>query len=80
MSVRVCYKKKTYEKNNFLASLKLLKKGVESTVHRYGSAPKCHGSPTLTETGVAYLDLYLFELPDLDTDFVNCYKIVREKN
>ena len=37
----------------FFASLMLLKKGVRSGVgsgsvsQRYGSAPKCHGSPTL---------------------------------
>jgi hypothetical protein len=37
------------KKNNFLASLKSLKKGVGSgfVSQRYGSAPKCHGSPAL---------------------------------
>ncbi len=54
MCLRISLRKK-YEKNNFLASLKSLKKGVGSGVkpgpisQRCGSrsAPKCHGSPTL---------------------------------
>jgi hypothetical protein len=37
------YKEK-YEEKNFFTSLKSLRKGVGSG---YGSAPKCHGSPTL---------------------------------
>jgi hypothetical protein len=54
MFLRVSYKKK-YEKRNFFASLKSLKKGVRFGVgsgfvsQRYGcgSAPKHQGSPTL---------------------------------
>jgi hypothetical protein len=46
------YKEK-YEEKKFSASLKSMKKGVRSGVgsgsisQRYGSIPKCHGSPTL---------------------------------
>ncbi len=41
------YKKKYEEKKYFFASLKSIKKGVGSGVGA-GSAPKCHGSPTLS--------------------------------
>jgi hypothetical protein len=44
MCLRISYKKKI--RKFFYASLKPLKKGVESGVGS-GSAPKCHGSPTL---------------------------------
>jgi hypothetical protein len=50
MCLRVSYKEK-YKKNDFLAFLKLMKKGVRSedgvgSEVGSGSAPKCHGSPT----------------------------------
>ena len=53
MCLRVSYKKKYEENFFFLASLKSLRKVVGSGVgsgsvsQRYGSAPKCHKSPTL---------------------------------
>ncbi len=59
MCLWVSYKKKIC-KNKFFASLNSLKKGAGSGVgsgsgsisKRYGSAPKCHGSPTLVDTVV----------------------------
>ncbi len=50
-------KEKNMNKIFFFASLKSLKKGVGSGTEfgtgsvskRYGSTPKCHGSPTLVE-------------------------------
>ncbi len=53
MCLRVSFKKKNMKKIIVSASLKSLKKGVWSGFitgsQRYGSAPKCHGSPTLTK-------------------------------
>ncbi len=46
--LRANYKKK----KTFLASLKSMKKGVG---FGSGSAPKCHGSPTLIITNLKYL-------------------------
>jgi hypothetical protein len=51
MCLWLSYKKKIWGKV-FFASLKSLKKGVGSgfVSQRYGSAPKCHGTPTLLFT------------------------------
>jgi hypothetical protein len=59
MCLRLSYKKKIRKKYFFaFASFKSLKKEVGSGVgsgsvsQRYGSAPKCHRSPTLPRCGV----------------------------
>jgi hypothetical protein len=61
MRLWVSYKKKIWK--FFFASSKSRKKGVrfgsisqEVRIRRYGSAPKCHWSPTLSETILFYIN------------------------
>ncbi len=53
MCLRVSYKKRIWREKFFFASLKSPKKrvGSGSISPRYGSAPKCHGSPTCVLMG-----------------------------
>jgi hypothetical protein len=84
MCLWVSYKNKIFLKNIFFTSLKSLKKGVGSGVgsgfisqrYRSGSAPKCHGSPTLI-TALLWLNNITALLPPITKLIRNQEETVR---